>query len=355
MQGGEQSRYIKQLHYLYDAKIHYKTVQYNIGVEEPGEITIQKDERIMAELDKCRIGGKRRLSASSLKYYITCPLRFYFEFVEELREEDEIEESIDDKAFGSVLHKAMELIYEKVVGRTVTPAHIDKVLKDKQYLRKIIAQAFKEEMNITNIEGYISLVEEILLTYIEDILKHDKTLGEFQYIGSEKKELFEYKADSDPEKEPIGINIVAIFDRIDKPTGDNLRIVDYKTGNPKQNTSSKLTVPPISTIFEEKSTCSNEAFQIMLYSLLYQEQSISPNLYFVRDFHRNLNLSTELKMKNEEAKDEAIHNFDPYKKEFKEAFDRLIHRIFDPNEAFVQTKDKRSCEYCPFAELCRRN
>jgi len=355
MQGGEPSRYIKQLHYLYDAKIRYKTVQYNIGTEENGEIVVKKDSRIMEELNKCLVGGKRKLSASTLKYFITCPLRFYFEFVEELREEDEIEENIDDKAFGSVLHKAMELIYEPVKGRVVTSEHLNNVLKDKQYLRRIIAEAFKSEMNITNIEGYLSLIEEILLTYIEDILKHDKTIGDFVYIDSEDKEIYPYYADSDPDKEPIGVNIVAIFDRIDKPVNGNLRIVDYKTGNSSQAQLSKLQVPPISTIFEEKSNCSKEAFQIMLYSLLYKEQSISPNLYFVRDFHRDLELSTELKLKNDDGKNHPIHNFEPYKAEFKEAFDKLIYRIFDVNEDFKQCENKKNCEYCPFKDICKRN
>lgn len=354
MQSGEPSRYIKQLSYLYDITPKYKSVQYNIGVESNSPIVVRKDEHVMAKLRECLEGGPRKLSASVLKYYITCPLRFYFEFVEGLREEDEIEEGIDDKAFGSILHESMEKIYEKVKGRIVTPSDIDRVINDKPYLRRVIEECFHKVMKINDIAGYLHLVEEIILTYIIDILEHDKRLGDFHYIGSEEKETFDYQVKVPEGRDPLTVRIVAVYDRIDRLSNGVLRIVDYKTGKSKKSERvSKLVVPEISSVFSPDSTCSDEAFQVMLYALLYRENRISPNLYFVRDFHMNPELRTELKYAP--AKNEPIDNFDLYKAKFRDAFDALICDIFDENKVFHQIDDQKHCKYCNFKDICKRD
>lgn len=352
MQSGEPSRYIKQLSYLYDFDIKYKTIQYDIGVEGSKPIEIEKDEQVMNKLNNCLSGiGKRNLSASVLKYYISCQLKFYYEFVEGLREEDEIEEGIDDKAFGTILHSAMEKIYENVKGRLVHPYDIEKVIKDKEYLRRIIESCFLQEMHINDISGYLHIVEEILITYIIDILKHDQQLGPFYYIDSEQKENVEYEVKPSSGK-PFKVNIVAVYDRIDRMDNGTLRIVDYKTGKSTQNDkSSKLLVPEISAVFKPDSSCSDEAFQVMLYSLLYKETGVSPNLYFVRDFHTDPGLSTELKSS---TNNEPIRNFDIYKEDFKEAFDQLLSDIFNPEKKFIQTDNDKNCKYCQFKEICKR-
>ena len=103
---------------------------------------------------------------------------------------------------------------------------------------------------------------------------------------------------------------------------------------------------------ENSSKCSDEAFQVMLYALLYHEPRVSPNLYFVRDFHKNPNLQTELRYDPDGKA--PILNFDIYKNEFKQAFDKLILDIFDESKPFSQCNDEKHCKYCPFKEICKR-
>lgn len=354
MQSGEPSRYIKQLSYLYGFDLHYKTIQYDIEVESSNAISIKKDEHVMSKLRECLVGGKRKLSASVLKYYISCPLRFYFEFVEGLREENEIEEGIDDKAFGSILHNSMEMIYEPVKGKLVKPADIDRVLNDRNYLRRVVEKSFLEVMKVNDITGYLHLVEEVLLTYVDDVLNHDKNLGGFIYIESEKRESYPYQVNYPDGSKTLQINIVAVYDRIDRLKNGTLRIVDYKTGkSAKSEKQLKCDVPAINTIFSEGSSCSDEAFQVLLYCLLYPELGVSPHLYFVRDFHSNPERDTVLRyMPDDNA---PILNFDVYRKEFKEAFDNLLLDIFDESKEFSQCPDDKNCRFCHFKDICNRN
>lgn len=354
LQNGEPSRYIKQLEYLYNVKTNTKTVNYNIGIEETNSITIKKDDRIMDRLHQCFAGvGKRKISASALKHYIDCPLRFYLEFVEGLSEEDEVIENIDDKTFGSILHKAMEVIYNAVKGKLVSYEHLNNVINDEPLIRKIIVEAFHTEMKVDDIEGYLHIVEEILVTYVKDILEHDKCVATFAYISSEDNKDYVYKVhDENGKLADFSINVKTILDRVDRLQDGTTRIVDYKTGN--SSDSKKLNVPEISSIFEPNSSCSNEAFQVLMYCLLYGESKLSPNLYFVRDFHKEIDLNTELRLIVGKNQYEQISNFDTVKAEFKKAFDSLLVKIFDPNIDFKQCDKDTACTYCPFTEICGR-
>lgn len=351
MQSGEPSRYIKQLTYLYGIVPKNMTVHYDISVEDNKPIEIVKDQDVMDRLSECIVGkGERKLSATALKYYLTCPLRFYFEFVEGLREEDEIEEGIDDKTFGSILHSAMESIYSDYKGRTVSVSNIDNVLKDENYLRSVIEKAFSKLMGIDSVTGYLSLVEDILLTYVKDILTHDRLLCPFEYINSEKRDTKVYTANSGSKE--LKVRIVAVYDRIDQVSNGILRIVDYKTSrSTKGYGKSKLIVPDIKEIFgEQAAECSDEAFQVMLYCLLYNSPHVSPNLYFIRDFHKDPSIDTTLQL----GKNQPIDNFNIYRDDFKTAFDNLLFDIFNPYISFKQCDDEHHCQYCPFKEICKR-
>ena len=47
-------------------------------------------------------------------------------------------------------------------------------------------------------------------------------------------------------------------------------------------------------------------------------------------------------------------NFAFYEDEFRERLQTLLQEIYNPEEPFTQTEDKRKCEFCDFRELCRR-
>lgn len=351
MRSGEPSRYIKQLKYLHDANIKFKTVQYNIRVEGSGPISVKKDERVLNKLKKYLKIGESNLSASALKKYIHCPLSFYFQYVEGLYEEDEIEEGIDDKHFGNIFHMTMQTLYDTVIGRVVTSEHIDNVLSDKESLRKLICEKFRDDMKVTELKGYLLLVSEMILAYVVNTLNHDKTICPFTYIASEKDDTYIYDVHDENGELAMKVNIKAVLDRIDK-IGETTRIVDYKTGKDKQGNIDKLKVPAISEIFSSNSKCSAEAFQTLLYCLLYNEENVSPHLYFVRTFKKDPGKDTALLY---EPTKTAIVNFDRFKKEFKQSFDKLILEIFDETKDFVQTEDENQCSYCNFKNICKRN
>ena len=114
---GEPSRYIYQLDY---ESPHDGGADSGAAQRKPHPATLARSaqlagevaERLHAFLD----GGGRTFSPTSFYAYIECPLKFCFRSIERLRPEEEVAEEIDLPMFGTILHKAMELLYTPLLN-----------------------------------------------------------------------------------------------------------------------------------------------------------------------------------------------------------------------------------------------
>ncbi|MCH5216191.1 MAG: PD-(D/E)XK nuclease family protein, partial [Muribaculaceae bacterium] len=148
--GGEESRYIYQLRYLYDKFLHFKNRSYVMKVlnPQPSHIEIKKTDRIMRLLNRYRdnqndSADKKYFSATALKKYLICPLQFYLHYVEGLYPEETKDiEFIDSATFGSVLHDTMKELYygeseARNINRTLSAEEIKSFI-DSTKLEKIL-------------------------------------------------------------------------------------------------------------------------------------------------------------------------------------------------------------------------
>jgi len=366
MQTGEESRYIKQLRFLLDHKeLKVKVLNSNITTQASQRIEVRKTPEMLTMLRE-HIGpkGRRSLSASALKDYIKCPLRFYLGYVKRLQEDKEVNEGVDQRTFGDILHHAMCELYSKCEGKRVDAGLLKSYIEDPGgEITRVIHQGFKEVLNIDKVEGYNLLISHILVQYVVEILRHDSKLGPFKYIVGEKTLYFMYQVEED-----LQIRIVCIFDRLDQVLNDpqTLRIVDYKTGNSQK--SNKLQFNEVNQLFTSEGKGSSEAFQVMLYCLMLMQanpqdlkdlnltevpQHLVPHLYFVRDFNEYKDANTSLMLSSNKQKEE-LTDFAPYAEEFKQHFHDLIKEIFDLSKPFTQCEENHHCKYCAFATYCQR-
>ena len=49
-----------------------------------------------------------------------------------------------------------------------------------------------------------------------------------------------------------------------------------------------------------------------------------------------------------------VTNFAFYEDDFRERLSALLREIYNPDEPFTQTEDKKKCEYCDYRCLCKR-
>lgn len=367
MQSGEESRYVKQLRFLMGhADLKPQTVAGEIGVVDASGFEVAKSPEVMSLLEQSlqRPGSKRYLSASALKDYIHCPLKFYLGYVRNLHEDDEVTEGVDSIIFGDILHEAMRVLYSDCIGKQVDASMLDLYLK-KPYreVTQAIEEQFRKQMKIEHLEGYNLLVAQILVNYAVETLRHDKQLCPFIYVAGECKQTFVYHA-----AEELDVRIKCVYDRLDRPVGSNdtLRVVDYKTGN--SGKGKKLFFPHLDDLFMQGGKGSTEAFQVMLYCLMLGQASerdlaqmnlsqppshLVPNLYFVRDFHPYTQAVTLLQEGSGKSA-KPVKDFATYHDRMADSLSQLIVEIFNPKVPFTQCKDSKLCKYCPFINLCKR-
>jgi RecB family exonuclease len=378
MQTGEVSRYLLQLRHVYGLSLPDRPVRYEVGVQTQSPIVIAKDARIRRRLERYLQGGKKTLSASALKTYIGCPMKFYLTYVEDLREDDEVTEGIDGSQFGSVFHEALQRLYTPLCGRMVTADYLHALIDNRRDVAQAVEQAFADVMHVEHPEGYMGLVAEIIQEFVLQVLSHDAAIAPFTYIAAEYKQTIDY-----PVAGMSAVRMMCIYDRIDLDRAGNIRIIDYKTSAPKGlGAHPKTQFNSVSGLFDpDNKACSDEAMQVLLYCALLRhadpqeveriglkehlntpDHTLSPHLYSVRDFHQD-NIQTILTFlpnrttPPEEATLAAgpVTDYSRLAAPFEKALAETIRTIFDPERPFTQCAEgDEACSFCPFKTVCGR-
>ena len=346
---GEASRYVKQLKYHFGVDIKEEAVAVTVKAEKNlYQTAVQKDDAVMELLmQRFAAGGRKALSASAVNNYIACPLKFYFENVEGLKEEEEVSESVESNVFGSIFHYAMEKLYGEFEGKRVSPDDIDAMLLDKAALDRYIKEGFKEFMNVSDLSGQHRIVEALIRKYVQLALAIDRAKAPFRYEKSEGE--FHYML-------PVGDGTLqakfkAYIDRIDRIVeGNVLRIIDYKTGS--------VDAPPkdfdLWVLFDKSGEGKYKAvLQLYLYALIYLGREVSGGtgseavpgnvelvIYPLKKIARDGIMSMKLDM-------EKLGRF-------KELLKECVGEIFDRNVPFYANPNEKRCGYCGHRALCGR-
>lgn len=353
MQTGEMSRFLYQLKYESDFKITEKSLKYDINISQTRDIQIDKSDEILKILTKFHASenGKKYLSPSALSTYLRCSLQFYFRYVAELREKDELSEEIDAPLFGNILHEAMHHLYKNFVGQEVNSDDIKILIKDKEKIASAIDHAFKDEYFKADSKiiysGKNIIIREIIEKYIYQILKIDKSLAPFEILSLEDSYDIEIPIEINGTSKQIKLG--GKIDRVDKHH-NQIRIIDYKTG------SDKLEFKNMEALFSDKKEDQNSAvFQTFLYSKFYQQTKnpsipITPGVYSVRKLFDN---DFDYRIKNKDT-DLFINDYSIIANDYSDNLKQMLSNIFNHQVPFKQTEEPRNCQYCAYKKICHR-
>jgi hypothetical protein len=339
--GGEKSRFLFQLEIEAakantKLKINEQTLKINTDNEPDNVlISIEKDETTLNKLNEI---GENGFSPSALNQYIDCSLKFYFARLLKLNPPDELRTSIEADVFGNIVHKVLEEIYKPDLNKTIDTARLARKLKS---LDSVLNESLKTTHSTGDIHhGKNLLIVEVIRKYIERFIQKD-----IENLNNEPRILLgiEEKLDSSVTvSENRTIRIKGVIDRIDK-SGNVIRISDYKTGGVKK---SDLSFKEWDKLLTDRKYA--KAFQTLAYGWLFkqnypQEKSINVGVFSLRNISEGF---ISPKFPEDTAKEWQIN--------FKEILVDLLEKLFNPNEPFVQTNDKKSCEYCDFKDICNR-
>lgn len=354
---GEQSRYIYQLEYESQHDIARLDVGLDVGISISEPITVVKDSSVMARLEEFLDSGSRTVSPTALNAYLDCPLKFYFRYVAGLKPEDEVSEEIDMPMFGTILHKAMELLYaplvcvnnpameiSRMIGSESVAAAVDGAIGSIIYNGEIVGEQ--------DYEGNLLMIRDIVMRYINNnLLPFDASLTGFTIAALEQRITSRFAFASGGSQRSVVFSGLA--DRVDRLSGGVIRIVDYKTGSPH------IDFAGMGALFSDDITMRNAAvLQTMLYSMMVRRMQdageiegteVCPALYYVRMMNAD-GYSPLLNIKDSGS----IMGYAPYREEFEELLSGLLSELFDPACSFGQCPDTKPCEYCDFSTICRR-
>jgi CRISPR/Cas system-associated exonuclease Cas4 (RecB family) len=350
IQTGEMSRFMQQLKYESNFKVVENTVISGISTPEIPEIKVAKSKEVMKKLEAYNTLNESgsMLSPSALNKFLACPLQFYFRYVAGLEEPEEITEDVDLPLFGSLLHKALEILYGNYVNKELTVDDLKILEQDNTRIENVLLEAFREEYftdipegQPIKLSGKNILIKEILQKYMKQFLKVDQKFAPFTVKKLEKP--FKTHIDFEVNGENKRVTFRGIIDRLDV-NNDGVRVIDYKTGKSEQNFNN------IPQLFEAKGN--HKALQALIYSKMYDEtehtdKEIIPGLYFIRDLFGN-NFNYELKSQRKKVFYKQIAD------ELHEHLKLVLQDLFDPEQEFYQTDDHNICRNCPYKQICRR-
>ena len=354
---GEPSRYIRQIDFESPFKLQKEQVGVDVRLDEPQPIVIEKDEAIMAKLNRYidPEDDSHCLSPSSLMPFLTCPLQFYFKKVAGLREDDELEELVDNRIFGLIFHKAAEALYASLKGVLHPKEQLGRMLNDEKLLIRTLDEAIAEVhlhrtgVSVEEYSGDLLLVRNILLRYLKQTLAYDATHPDFYVVNCEEEISYDFPFEVCGEERKL--HFKGFIDRFDKLDEGCWRILDYKTGKEHR------TFSQVEDLFRsEKMKDVRYITQTMLYSMMLSHKTgidVRPALYFVR-YLGNENATTYLECSGRSNPLRGIHPYSVYADDFEAILRSKLTELFDPGVPFRQCEDEQTCLYCDFKTLCRR-
>ena len=347
----EMSRFMLQLMVENKIPITFLTLKAGQTPQLHAPKTIQKTPEVIAHMQKHFSNKEGGISPTAVNTYLRCQLRFFYRYVCEIAEPDSADDDmIDNRLFGNIFHKAAQVIYTPFISNTVTSTMLDELLKEEVTIERAVDEAIKQEFfKITDpsrplppLDGLQLINREVIIKYIRLLLEVDRRFTPFRIIDLEKW----------VHTEIGGMKVGGIIDRLDSiynpETGeDHIRVIDYKTGSRHIKP-----LPDVASIFTSEAIKDHSDYflQTFLYAHIVRSKSsdsVSPCLMFIqhaggKDYDPTLGIGRE-----------PVADIATYSDEFISLFQNLLAEIFNPQLSFTPTDDRKRCETCPFASLCR--
>ncbi|MCX6215977.1 PD-(D/E)XK nuclease family protein [Spirosoma sp.] len=362
---GEPSRFIRQLeHELVPrsnglVRISYPTVRFGRTSDKKEtsltELSVPKTESVRDDLINLLI--TKGLYPSYLNQFVSCSMRFYFSRIVNISEEEDIEEKMGAAEFGSWLHKVMERL------------DLEYRLKALPIDESIIKRLLEEEFASTNkgrvIEsGMNLLLYDLAQKLMLDFQRQQNALPGLTVIGTEQT-LETYLTVSIEGRGPVRVRIAGKVDRIER-LGDQIRIVDYKTG--KVDLSEKTPKDLSDRLVNDGGDDAGKMRQLWLYRYLalknISEYGGLPRDRAKRDIFKAEGMPVEagfysFRDVNGGFKTNPVRfgdndSPDQYIEDSEDLLRQLIQQLLDPKQPFKKTDQIETCQFCDYKGICGR-
>jgi RecB family exonuclease len=347
----EMSRFMLQLMVENKIPISFYTLKAGQTPQLHAPKAIEKTPEVIQQMEHRFIDANGVISPTAINTYIRCQLRFFYRYVCEITEPDSTEDDlIDNRLFGNIFHKAAQLLYQRFAQSTITSMMIDDMLKEQVTIERCVDEAIKQELfkiedpsrPLPPLDGLQLINREVIIKYVHQLFEYDRKRTPFRILGLEKW------VDSNVGPLKVGGIIDRLDAIVDGETGKEIiRVIDYKTGS-----KTLKPMPDVEAIFTSEAVAEHSDYylQTFLYAHIVRnkmKQAVSPCLMFIQHAGSD-GYDPTLKIGKEPVTDIAT-----YSDEYINRLENLLAEILNPELQFTPTDDRRRCETCPFASLCR--
>lgn len=196
----------------------------NLDVLIEDIVNPKKQERFDKEITS-------KLSASVIESYFKCPYSCFLKY--NIQVKDDVNGEVESLSYGNILHKALELFVKKYkqakssgvdnfdVEKTSTQI-FDEIINDEEYCKYLNKPKYVENFQILKKEC-VKMCRQIYEEYQSSAFE---PFGEEVFFGNPDNGYPAITVKTDKGE----VKLRGVVDRIDKYE-NNLRIIDYKTGN----------------------------------------------------------------------------------------------------------------------------
>lgn len=357
MGGNEPSRYLAQLELELSRDADHINVNRSVySLDESQEIPEKeflKTPEVIVRLDELFANST---SASMLRKYIDCPLDFYFRYVTDFGEADEVEEEIENSTFGTFIHETLEDLYRPFARHdkngepvdpqpaNITSLDIEKMLKtyklelEKKFMKHFNndKDAFRTGKNRLSYE----MANELTRKFLES--ERDFISKQTEPVFIESLEL-EYSHDLVLNVHGVKkkMHLRGFIDRIDS-VGGRYRIIDYKSGKISDD---HVRISSRDTTDEDvvKSICNKNrkyVLQLMIYNYLFYKKHGTLGHAGIISLVSGSGSTYELGTGKIDMQ-HVVDNFELY-------LERILEQIYDTDVPFVHEANEQFsyCKYC---------
>ena len=297
------------------------------------------------------------LSPSAINTYIECRRKFYWQYVEHLRQVEPDTLIFASNTLGTFVHQVMEDLYKPRLNTLLDVGWLEQTANDNALLTETLRQAYEEVSKKSGVEYHFDrhpMENIVIIEFVKNILRRDKQDAQdhgLTILLTEEKHYFMLD----------GVNIGGSIDRMDK-LGDRVRIVDYKTGaydakrldttwnDLLESHDARYVLQTL--IYSEaalqdntKRNSSTSQFS-NLQTFKFSNLQLTPHLYFTQ---KNLSQTDGMVKIN----GVAVENYLNIRDEFLARLQKKVSDIKSDTE-FPMVAEDQCKSYCPFRLLCHR-
>ena len=327
---GEKSRFVTQLEMM-RTDIVQKLVSPKVVTQKTELKKIAKNEMVFNRLKEIAKSG---FSPSSLTNYLYNPVAFYKQKILQIKEFDNVEETVAFNTLGTVVHETLDELYKPFIGKFLT---VDIILEMEKIAKDLVVKHFKIHFKNGDIStGKNRLIFEVANRFVTNFLTLEKELvsdknNQLKIIATEENLSAEIHIDGID----FPIKLHGNVDRVDELNGE-IRIIDYKSGMVK---ASELKVLDFEQLREKEQ---HKAIQVLLYAYLYSKnkkfdfsKNLKAGIYSFKNLNQGflaINFSSNYRKPDTIIPEEKLNDFI-------EELKTYVKEIYNPETDFIEPAD----------------